>query len=182
MNDNFKTNSFFGSEKIWKILGKLAPPIMLAQLIQSLYNIVDSYFVGLYSETGLTALSIIYPIQLLIMAFGIGTGVGINTLMARFYGEKSIIKAEETAGTGIVLAIFNWSVMAVLSFIFMKPYVQVSAESQETIYQAFIYGRIVCIGSLGLFLESTWSKIHQAKGNMKRTMIAQVSGAIINII
>lgn len=182
MNDNFKTNSFFGSEKIWKILGKLAPPIMLAQLIQSLYNIVDSYFVGLYSETGLTALSIIYPIQLLIMAFGIGTGVGINTLMARYYGEKSIIKAEETAGTGIVLAIFNWSVMAFFSFILMKPYVQISAESQETIYQSFIYGRIVCIGSLGLFLESTWSKIHQAKGNMKRTMIAQVSGAIINII
>ena len=67
----------FRSEKISKILLKLAPPVMLAQLIQALYNIVDSFFVGKYSSSGLTALSIIYPIQLLMIAFGVGTGVGI---------------------------------------------------------------------------------------------------------
>ena len=77
---------FFGREKIWKILLKIAPPVMLAQLIQALYNIVDSLFVGRYAESGLTALSIVYPIQLLMMALAIGTGVGINTAMAARFG------------------------------------------------------------------------------------------------
>ena len=71
----------FGTEKISKILLRLAPPVMLAQLIQALYNIVDSLFVGRYSDSGLTALSIIYPLQLLMIAFAVGTGVGINTVM-----------------------------------------------------------------------------------------------------
>ena len=72
-------SDFYGREKIAKILFKIAPPVMLAQLIQALYNIVDSLFVGRYAESGLTALSIIYPIQLLMIALGVGTGVGINT-------------------------------------------------------------------------------------------------------
>ena len=73
---------FFGTESVWKIMLRIAPPIMLAQLIQALYNVVDSFFVGRYSESGLTALSIIYPIQLLMIALAVGTGVGINTEMA----------------------------------------------------------------------------------------------------
>lgn len=72
-------SDFFGTEKITKILLKMAPPVMLAQLIQALYNVVDSFFVGRYSESGLTAFSIIYPIQLLMIALAVGTGVGINT-------------------------------------------------------------------------------------------------------
>ena len=84
------TNELFGKEKISKVLLKIAPPVMLAQLIQALYNIVDSLFVGNYSDSGLTALSIIYPIQLLMIALAVGTGVGINTVMAA--------KARETAG------------------------------------------------------------------------------------
>ena len=70
-------NNFFGTEKVSRILLKIAPPVMLAQLIQALYNIVDSLFVGKYSESGLTALSIIYPLQLLMIAVAVGTGVGI---------------------------------------------------------------------------------------------------------
>ena len=72
------TSEFYGKEKISRILLKIAPPVMLAQLIQALYNIVDSLFVGKYSETGLTALSIIYPLQLLMIALAVGTGVGIT--------------------------------------------------------------------------------------------------------
>ena len=75
-----ETSDFYGTEKVSRILLKIAPPVMLAQLIQALYNIVDSFFVGKYSETGLTALSIIYPVQLLMIALGVGTGVGINTV------------------------------------------------------------------------------------------------------
>ena len=92
-------NDFFGEESISKILMKIAPPVMLAQLIQALYNIVDSFFVGSYSESGLTALSIIYPIQLLMIALAVGTGVGINTNITFQYGIRNYKKAEEVAAT-----------------------------------------------------------------------------------
>ena len=79
-------SNYFGTERISKILFRMAPPVMLAQLIQALYNIVDSVFVGRFSDSGLTALSIIYPIQLLMIALAVGTGVGINTVMAAKLG------------------------------------------------------------------------------------------------
>ena len=131
-------NQYFGTEKTMKILFKLAPPVMLAQLIQSLYNIVDSFFIGKFSGYALTALSVIYPMQLLICAVAVGTGVGVNTVMARFYGQKRTSKAINTAGIGIF--------------------------------------------SLGIFLESTWTKILQSQGDMKTPMIAQIVGALTNIV
>ena len=91
------TSEFYGKEKISRILLKIAPPVMLAQLIQAFYNIVDSLFVGKYSETGLTALSIIYPLQLLMIALAVGTGVGIHTDMAYYFGIRQEKKAEEVA-------------------------------------------------------------------------------------
>ena len=93
-------SELFRTEKISKVLLRLAPPVMLAQLIQALYNIVDSLFVGRYSESGLTALSIIYPIQLLMIALAVGTGVGINTVMAAKLGVGETKKADEYAGVG----------------------------------------------------------------------------------
>lgn len=96
---NTSDSNFFGTEKVSRILLKIAPPVMLAQLIQALYNIVDSLFVGKYSESGLTALSIIYPLQLLMIAIAVGTGVGINTAMAHYLGvhdEKKQMNMEES--------------------------------------------------------------------------------------
>lgn len=95
----------FGTEKIGRILIRLAPPVMLAQLIQALYNIVDSFFVGRYSDAGLMALSIIYLIQLLMIAFVVGTGVGINTVMASKLGVGKRKEADEYAGVGTPLAV-----------------------------------------------------------------------------
>ena len=102
-----ETTKLFGTEKISKILFRLAPPVMLAQLIQALYNIIDSLFVGRYSGSGLTALSIIYPIQLLMIALAVGTGVGINTVMAAKLGVGESEKADEYAGVGTPLAVFS---------------------------------------------------------------------------
>lgn len=102
----------FRTDHVFRILLRLAPPVMLAQLIQALYNIVDSYFVGRYSDTGLTALSIIYPLQLLMIALAVGTGVGINTLMAHFMGVGEPEKSRETAGTGALLAFVMWVLFA----------------------------------------------------------------------
>ena len=175
-------NDFFGKEKIGKILLRIAPPVMLAQLIQALYNIVDSFFVGRYSANALTALSVIYPLQLIIVALAVGTGVGLNTYMARKYAQQEPEAADAAAGTGMVLALGTWAVFALISSCIMEPYVRTSATSPEAISDAITYGRIVCIGSIGAFLEGCWTKVHQAQGNMRLPMLAQIVGALVNIV
>lgn len=172
----------FGTEKISKILLRLAPPVMLAQLIQALYNIVDSLFVGRYSDSGLTALSIIYPIQLLMIAFAVGTGVGINTVMAAKLGMGKHKEADVYAGVGTPLAILLWFLFAVICWAIMPFYARMSTTSEIVIQDVIVYGRIVCVFSFGLFLESIWTKILQANGDMKTPMFAQILGAVTNII
>ena len=174
--------SLFGTEKISKILLRLAPPVMLAQLIQALYNIVDSLFVGRYSGSGLTALSIIYPVQLLMIALAVGTGVGINTVMAAKLGEGRQDEADEYAGVGTPLAVILWAIFAALCWALMPAYARLSTDSEAVIRDVIVYGRIVCVLSFGLFLESVWTKILQSTGDMKTPMIAQILGAITNII
>ena len=173
---------FFGTESIWKILLKISPPVMLSQLVMSLYNIVDSLFVGQYSGHGLTALSVIYPLQLIITALAVGTGVGVNTYMARLYARGEIPKAKATAGTGMVLAVLMWALFAGISALVMKPYIRAMANAPEAIEYAYQYGMVVCIGSLGTFLEGVWSKVHQSHGNMVVPMIAQLAGAATNVL
>lgn len=174
--------NLFETDKVTRVLLKLAPPVMLAQLIQALYNIVDSLFVGKYSESGLTALSIIYPLQLLMIALAVGSGVGINTVMASKLGMKKEDEANSYAGVGSFLGISLWIVFALLCYFLMPLYARLSTTSPEVINDVVVYGRIVCVFSFGLFLESIWTKILQAKGDMKTPMIAQIIGAIVNII
>ena len=106
------SESYFGEERVGRILLRIAPPVMFAQLIQALYNIVDSYFIGQYSGAGLTALSVIFPVQLIISALAIGTGVGVNTYMARMYALGETAEADRTAGTGMLLALVSWALFA----------------------------------------------------------------------
>lgn len=177
-----QSNSFFGTEKVLKLLLRLAPPVMLAQLIQALYNIVDSYFIGQYSKDGLAALSVIFPIQLLISALAIGTGVGVNTLMSKFYGLSKEKEAKETAGVGFLLSVVTWVLFAVISCGIMGIYTKLSLSTPQAQDYARTYGRIVCGFSFGIFLESNWTKILQSKGDMKTPMVAQVIGAVTNIV
>ena len=176
------TSQLFGTEKISKILLKLAPPVMLAQLIQALYNIIDSLFVGRYSDSGLTALSIIYPLQLLMIALAVGTGVGINTIMAAKLGTGRKKAADDYAGVGTPLAVILWALFALVCWIIMPAYARMSTNSQNVISDVVTYGRIVCVFSFGLFLESVWTKVLQASGDMKTPMLAQIIGAVTNII
>lgn len=155
---------------------------MLAQLIQALYNIIDSIFIGRFSDSGLTALSIVYPIQLLMIALAVGTGVGINTVMASKLGLGHTQKANEYAGVGMPLAILFWGIFATVCYTIMPYFAKMSTNDQAIISDVITYGRIVCVFSFGLFLESVWTKVHQARGNMKTPMIAQICGAITNII
>lgn len=175
-------NSFFGTERIGKILLKIAPPVMLSQLIQAIYNIVDSFFLGRYSDAALSAVTVVYPMQIIIIALAVGTGVGLNIYMARKDALGESDKANEAAGAAGVLAVLSWAVFAVASYLLMDVYVRTSAKEAETIRQSIIYGNIVCIGSIGTFLEGSWSKVHQARGNMRVPTAAQIAGAVTNVI
>lgn len=176
-----ETSQMFGTEKISRILLKLAPPVMLGQLIQALYNIIDSLFIGRYAETGLTALSIIYPVQLLMIALAVGSGVGINTLMASLRGKGDSKGADETAGISAPLELVLWIIFALLCFFGMPVFARVSTDSDDVIRGIIVYGRIIGVFSIGLFLESGWTKVLQAEGDMKTPMAAQIIGALVNI-
>lgn len=177
-----KNSIDFGQDKIMHILLRLAPPVMAAQLIQSLYNIIDSFFIGRYSEAGLTALSIIYPLQLLMLALAVGTGVGINTLIPHFMGLGDEKEAKEVAGTAALIGLGNWIVFATICFFIMPGFARMSTSSTEVIRQVTVYGRIVCVFSFGLFLESMWTKVLQAEGDMLTPTVAQILGALTNIV
>ena len=172
----------YGSEKIGRLLLRLAPPVMLAQLIQALYNIVDSLFVGRYSASGLTALSIIYPVQLLMIALGVGTGVGLNTGMARLLGLGEEGTARECAGVAAPVGAALWLIFAAAGYAAMPAYARMSTADPQVIADVIAYGRIVCVFSFGLFLESMWTKVLQAEGDMKTPMFAQIAGAALNIL
>lgn len=174
--------SYFGKEKISKILLKLAPPVMAAQLIQALYNLIDSLFIGNFSQSGLTALSIVYPLQLLMIALAVGTGVGINTVMSAKNGIGREDEAREYAGVALPLGTALWVIFAAVSWFLMPLYARLNTPTPEIIDDVITYGRIVCVLSPGLFIESVLTKVIQAGGDMKTPTIAQVIGAVINII
>ncbi len=182
MEKELDSDSYFGSAKISKILRDIAPPVMLGLLIQALYNIVDSFFVGQYSVAGLTALSVIFPVQFVAIALAVGTGVGVNTYMARKYAQGRAQDADAAAGTGMVLELATWALFAAVCYAFMRPYVLTSASEEAAVAAAVTYGNIVCVGSLGLFLEANWTKVQQASGGMRLPMLAQVAGAVVNIV
>lgn len=177
-----ETTQLFGTEKISKILLKMAPPVMLAQLIQALYNMVDSLFVGHYSDSGLTALSIVYPLQLMMIALAVGTGVGINTAMAAKLGVGEEKRAKEYAGVGTPLGLILWVIFAGVCYFLMPLYARMQTTSPQVIEDVVSYGRIACLFSVGPFLESIWTKILQARGDMKTPMVAQILGAVTNIV
>jgi len=176
------TTENLGKLSIGKILLKTAPPVMIAQLIQALYNIVDSVFVGKYSQTGLTALSVIFPIQLLMIALAMGVGVGINTVMASKNGNGKADEARAFAGMGTPVAIALWLCFALVCWFIMPMYAKTSTGSWAVIDDVIVYGRIVCVFSIGLFLESIFTNVIQSSGDMKTPMIAQICGALTNII
>lgn len=167
---------------IHRLLLKLSPPVMLALLIQSIYNIVDSFFVAQYSSEGLTALSIVYPVQLLMTALATGTGAGVNLLISRLNGQGETEKQPGVVTCGLILALLHSFLFAVLGIFLSDAYFQLSSANELVRTQGAIYTKIIFVGSLGIFAESICTKILQARGSMALPMAAQVVGAVTNII
>lgn len=165
-----------------KLLLKLSPPVMLALLIQAIYNIADSFFVARYSAEGLTALSIIYPVQLLITAIATGTGAGVNILISRMDGKGEKEAQHHIIKSGLLLNIFHYLIFALLGNLLISAYFSISTANALVRSQGILYSRIIFAGSLGLFVESICTKILQARGKMIIPMIAQITGSVTNIL
>ena len=161
----------------------MAWPAILSMTISALYNIVDSIFVAKLSEDALTAVSIVSPIQMLIIALSVGSGVGINSLIARRLGAHRQEEADQAASTGLRIGVFNYLIFLLIGVCFTDIFVSGYAEKGGYIYQqAVIYMQIVCIGSFFLNMQVVFEKILQSTGNMIAPMICSLTGAVINII
>ena len=181
MTDHREKN-IMGYEPIGKLIMKISLPLMASMLIQALYNIVDSIFVAMVSETALTAVSLAFPIQNLLIAFSIGTGIGVNSYLARKLGERDNKTAEATAEVGLALAIVTWAVFAIAGFFFSRSFLSLFTEDEELLKLSNDYAVIVTVFSFGLFIDITIERIMQATGDSLHPMIIQMSGAIANII
>lgn len=182
MEDFFMEENKMGVMEMKKLLLTMSFPIMISMLVQALYNIVDSMFVARVSETALTAVSLCYPVQMIIVAVACGTGVGVNALLSRYLGEKKYKKANQIALHGIFLAICNWIVFAILGFFFSEAFLRLFSSNEQILEMGVSYMKICTIVSFGVFVQITYERIMQSTGNTIYNMIIQGVGALINII
>ena len=172
-----------GTMPVKKLIFNMALPLIISMLIQALYNIVDSIFVSRISEDALTAVSLVFPVQNLMIAFATGTGVGMNALLSRRLGEKNREAAEEVANVGLLLSICTAVVFALFGVFGSQLYFSMQKGVSPIIAEyGAQYLSIVCIGSIGIFVEITAERMLQGTGQTLITMFIQGIGAIINII
>ena len=168
-----------------KMLLTMGIPMIFSMMLQALYNIVDSAFVSNMRENGelaLNALTLAFPVQMLMVAVGIGTGVGVNALIAKCLGQGNRDKANKVAGNAIFLGIIIYAVFLLFGLFGTGAYVRSQTSNREIIEMASGYLKICCIASFGIVFYSLYEKIIQATGRSMYSTIAQVSGAVLNII
>ena len=171
-----------GTMPVGKLLVQMSTPMMLSMLTQALYNIVDSIFVAMISENALTAVSLAFPLQNLMIAFGVGTGVGVNALVSRSLGAKKQERANRIATTGFRLTIATYIVFALLITLTVRPFFAMQTDDAEIISYGVTYMQIVGLLSIGMFFQSMNEKLLQSTGKTHLSMITQVLGAVINMI
>lgn len=182
MSDTVLKENKMGIIPVPKLLISMSLPMIISMLVQALYNIVDSMFVAQLNEQALTAVSLAFPIQNLMIAVASGTGVGINALLSRSLGEKKYDQANEIARNGIFLAIMSSVVFAVLGFVASRLFFAVQTSDTLIIEYGTQYLSIVTIASLGIFMQIVFERLIQSTGKTIFNMIIQGSGAVINII
>ena len=168
--------------EIKKLVISMSLPIIISMVIQALYNIVDSIFVAKISSDALTAVSLCYPVQTIIVAIACGTAVGFNTLLARYLGEKKFDYANNTMMHGILLGFLNGLVFLVLGLLFSNVFLSWFTRDVQILGLANTYIRICTMFSFSVFVQIIFERIMQATGNAIYNMVMQGAGAIINII
>lgn len=184
MEQQMKTENKMGYMPEGKLLLNMSLPMMLSMLVQAMYNIVDSIFVSRISEDALTAVSLAFPLQSLMIAIAAGTGVGVNALISRALGEKRQDKVDQVASNGLFVYALSYIAVAILGILVVRPfYTMQTGVGQENILELGVtYLSIVMVFSFGLFAQFIFERMLQATGRTVFTMISQMVGAIINII
>ena len=171
-----------GTWPIGKLLVNMALPLVISMLVQALYNVVDSIYVSRISESAVTALSLAFPIQNLLIGCATGVGVGVNSLLSKSLGEQNYERANRTAGNGFLLSSLFSALFVVFGLFFARPFFATQTTVPETLNGGSTYLAIVTIGSIGIFIEILFERLLQASGNAFQSMITQATGAITNII
>lgn len=171
-----------GTMPVPKLLFQMSIPMMLSMLVQALYNVIDSIFVAQINENALTAVSLAFPLQNLIISIAVGTGVGVNALLSRSLGEKNMKAVQDTARNGLFLSVASFIVFALFSLIIIKPFLSFQTNDSQILEYGTTYLRIVTLLSAGVFMGIMLERLLQATGRTFYTMLSQGFGAIINII
>ena len=171
-----------GTMPVNRLLITMSLPMMASMLVQALYNIVDSIFVSRINENALTAVSLAFPIQTLMVAVGVGTCVGINAVLSRALGEKNQEMVNKTAGNGIILMAASYVVFLLLGLFATKPFYLSQTADAQILQYGYDYLSLVCCLSFGIFAQFTFERLLQSTGKTFYIMITQGIGAVINII
>jgi putative MATE family efflux protein len=177
-----KNNNKLETMPINKLVWNISFPLMISMLVQSLYNIVDGIFVAKINENALTSTSLAYPIQMLIVAVSVGTGVGVNALLSKTLGQKDNKKVKQVANNGLFSAFIGCVPFVILGIFAVKPFLSLYTDNAEILSNATSYLKICTLFSLGIFIATTGERCLQSTGKTWLSMIAQTSGALCNII
>ena len=165
-----------------KLLLSMAVPMMISMLVQALYNIVDSIFVSRICEDALTAVSMAFPWQNIVIAIAVGFGVGINALLSRALGQKNAERVNQVAINGLLLALLSYLLVLVAGLIGIRAYMRTQTDIESIVNYGITYLNICILCSFGVFIEITFERFLQATGRTVYSMITQLTGAITNII
>ena len=167
---------------VGKLLFTMALPLALSMLVQAVYNVVDSIYVSRVSESAVTALSLAFPVQNLMIGFSTGIGVGMNALLSKSLGEGNRERANRAAGNGILLALVAVGLFMIFGFVGARPYYAMQSTVAETVEGGAAYIGICSIWCAGIFLEIMGERLLQASGRTVYTLFTQGTGAVLNII
>jgi len=171
-----------GTQPVKQLIISMSLPMMISMLVQALYNVVDSIFVARISERALTAVTLAFPLQNLMIAVGSGTGVGINALLSRSLGEKKFDRSDSAANNGLFLTFMNFVFFLLIGIFFSKAFIKTQITDPQIIEYGATYLRIICCLSFGIFFQMTFERLLQSTGKTIYSMFSQATGAIINII
>ena len=180
--DLSKKSDRLGKENISKLLLKLSAPAIIGMLIQALYNIIDSIYIGRLSTEALSALSLSFPVQMILISLGVGTGVGASSLISRLLGEGNQKRASNAAEHVFFIAILYGIVVGISGFFLADDIIRVFTSDPILIDYAQRYIKIIMIGSIAIFAPATFNYILRGEGNTLLPMLTMVIGAVINII
>lgn len=180
--NNAPQENKLGIMPVNKLVISMALPLIVSNLVQALYNIVDSIFVAQINENATKAVSLAFPIQMLIIAVAVGTGVGTSSLMSRKLGEKNFKDAGTAANQGFFLAACGAILFLIFGLFFTDPFFTATTDNAEICSMGISYLKICCCASLGVFIQINCERILQGTGNATWSMILQIIGAVTNII